>query len=288
MPPLITGVPMYFPPSIFDLDLAVTCAKLVDTAYDMESQWKDQGKPREKKFEWQAPDDGFDYSAPIWGESKIFAFLERHEPFGFVARRGARVFLVFRGTSTLADDAEDLKIGLTDYGVPGLAGFGRIQKGFSEIYLSMRDAVLSALGTPPSKPGQLVVAGHSMGSALTTAAFPDVLANTGYRVPEWDVVQYNLASPRLGDAAFAASYNAMASSQDWKNALTYRVVNTADLVPETPPAELGEASYQHVGIPVDFTAQYGSVLANHSNRDTYLYALEHPDAPIDPSRLPAT
>jgi hypothetical protein len=285
MKPAITGVPMYFPPSIFDLDLAVTCAKIVDTAYAMETQWKDQGKPKEKKFEWQPPDDGFDYSAPIWGESEIFAFLERKEPFGFTARCGAQVFLAFRGTATQADDVEDLEIRQVDYDVPGLAGFGKVQKGFSEIYSSMRETVLAALGTPPSRPGQVVVTGHSMGSALSTLAFPDLLTNSGYRVPEWDVVQYNLASPRLGDVGFAASYDGLAAAQGWKNALTYRIVNVEDLVPETPPAELRDASYQHVGIAVDFSAQYGGVLANHSNHDTYLYALEHPDAPIDPSRL---
>lgn len=287
MTPEITGVPMYFPPAPFDLGLAVTSAKLVATAYDMETQWVAQGKPREKHFEWQPPEDGFDYSAPIWGESKIFAFLERREPFAFVARRGERTFLAVRGTATLADDAEDLKIEPVDYDVPGLSGFGQAQKGFFEIYSSMRETVLAALGTPAA-PGRLVVAGHSMGSALSTLAFPDILTNSGYRMPEWDVVQYNLASPRVGDVAFAESYNAAPAAQDWKNALTYRVVNGSDLVPETPPAELGKIDYQHVGIPVDFDAQYGGILANHSNSDAYLYALEHPDAPIDPSKLATT
>ncbi len=290
-PEALSGVPMHWPPAPFDLDLAVTCAKLVDIGYAMESQWRAQGKPGEKDFAWKPPTNGFDYSTPIWGESKMFAFFERWEPFAFVARRGAQTFVIVRGTATKDDDIEDLKIHQVPCDIPGLLGpggssFGRVHEGFLQIYLTMRDALLEALGTPPSNPGQLIVSGHSLGSSLATLAFPDILVNSGYQVPEWQAIQINLASPRTGDPTFAANYNAMAANQAWKNAVTYRVVNTSDVVPEVPPAELADTVYQHVGIPVCFTAQYGSLLANHSCEKTYLYALEHPAAPIDPQRLP--
>jgi len=32
--------PMYFPPEPFDLDTAIMCNKLVNTAYDMQQQWE--------------------------------------------------------------------------------------------------------------------------------------------------------------------------------------------------------------------------------------------------------
>jgi hypothetical protein len=38
--------------------------------------------------------------------------------------------------------------------------------------------------------------------------------------------------------------------------------------------------YQHLGLAVTFTASYASVEANHSLEGAYLYALEHPQAPM--------
>ena len=81
-------------------------------------------------------------------------------------------------------------------------------------------------------------------------------------------VPLGLASP-----AFASYYNALAVP-------TYRLVNDSDLVPEVPPADSDRWFYQHLGLPVTFTATYGGVAANHSMSGCYLYALNNPDAPM--------
>ena len=47
-----------------------------------------------------------------------------------------------------------------------------------------------------------------------------------------------------------------------------------------PAAVSGDLLYQHLGLALTFTASYASVAANHSMTDCYLYALQHPQAPM--------
>jgi len=67
--------------------------------------------------------------------------------------------------------------------------------------------------------------GHSLGAALATLA-------AHHRRPQ---AVYTFGSPRVGDAAFLASFGGTA---------IYRVVNSRDLVATLPPARLG---FSHVG-----------------------------------------
>ena len=60
---------------------------------------------------------------------------------------------------------------------------------------------------------------------------------------------------------------------------TFRIINTSDVVPQTPPPILGHDVYVHVGACVAFTANYGSLAGNHNATDAYFYALTHPNAP---------
>jgi triacylglycerol lipase len=58
--------PMYFPVAPFALADVVTCATLVDIAYDQYTQWYNQGYPPKGKFVWTTPNNGFKYSAPLF------------------------------------------------------------------------------------------------------------------------------------------------------------------------------------------------------------------------------
>ena len=131
-----------------------------------------------------------------------------------------------------------------------------------------------------TNPKKLYITGHSLGSSLSTLSVPDIITNTKYKA-SLPVVHYNLASPRTGDPKFAAAYNA-------NKVETYRVVNTCDIVPTVPLSvtskDLPLPIYQHVGVPVDFTAQYGSIVNNHSVSGSYLYALQHPEQPEAPTQ----
>ena len=146
----------------------------------------------------------------------------------------------------------------------------------------MSDAVRSALGQAIAQVGSpeaIFLGAHSLGSALSTLAVPDILANTAADQHAMRIKHYNLASPRAGDADFAAAYDA-------NGVATYRVVNSCDLVPEVPPAIIGDELFEHVGVPVDFSAQYRSLGGNHSAVHSYGYALIHPQQPQGP--MPAS
>lgn len=269
----MANLPMYFPPAPFDLDDARMCAKLVDTAYDMYRQWVTQHKPDATSFKWQPKGPSLHYGKPIWGVSRVLVIFKEPEAFAFLGWSDDQTaYLVFRGTESAADWADDLDAEQRSYRL--VPNFGLVHDGFLDIYESMSSAVIDALNAlPPAK--KLFITGHSLGSALSTLAVPDVIAHTSYQPDKLPLFHYNLASPRVGDAAFATAYLA-------NGVATYRIVNTCDLVPEVPAAVLDDIVYEHVGIPVDFSAQYRSIGGNHSAKDSYLYALLHPDNPQGP------
>ena len=271
--------PMYFPPAPFSLAEAVRCTQFVEAAYDMYAQWKAQGTPKPDAFQWQpAPLPGFSFSAPLWGEDTELHILKRAEPFAFVAWSAAERLLVLaiRGTESVEDWVADASAALTPYALA--PSYGRVHKGFYHVYASMATAVRGAVNSAWNalgEPQTVFITGHSLGSSLATLAVPDVITNTLVSVHEVQVRQYNLASPRTGDSTFAARYNG-------NGVPTYRVVNTTDLVPEVPPSVLGDEIFEHVGLPVMFSAQYNSIGGNHSCINSYAYALAHPEAPQGP------
>lgn len=263
-------LPMYFPDN-FDLSKTRTCAQMVEYAYDMYSQWEDAGRPRkESGFHWTPPEGtGLTFSSPIWSTLIKWWFINESEPFGFVARAtNGDGYLVFRGTQSVSDWIHDIEARQTSYDF--VSGYGKVHNGFFEIYKSLRDDCLKAFGEVGGAIKNLHVTGHSLGSGLSTLAVPDVITQQSFE----SVCHYNFASPRVGDPEFTARYNE-------NGVLTFRIVNTSDLVPQVPLGSdfLGLLIFTHVGTPVDFTAQYGSIAGNHSMTNAYQYAIEHPDDP---------
>lgn len=262
------SLPLYFPPS-YQLSRALLCAELLMAAYDQYEQWLAQQCPRTAEhFHWQQPDlEGWQLSAPIWSVLSEWHVFNESEPFGFAARDPqGDCYLVFRGTESVQDCLDDLDLDQRDY--PWQAGAGLVHDGFLKLYTSLRDQALLALdGLQPQ--ARLWACGHSLGSTLSTLVVPDLLQ----RWPALPLQHYNFASPRLASPAFASYYNGLVVP-------TYRLVNDSDLVPEVPPADSDRWFYQHLGLPVTFTASYGGVAANHSMGGCYLYALNNPDAPM--------
>lgn len=261
---------MYFPEG-FDRDEAFLLSELVGTAYDMQSQWKEQGKPRPEEFRWIPKGPNLTYSQPLWGTDRLLYFFQEHEPYAFVATASEGTgYLVFRGTDSDADWVENLKFDQVDYTFA--PGFGKTNQGFTGVYASMSQAILSLLAELPLLK-KLVITGHSLGSSLSTLAVPDLCTNLA-RAADITMVHCNFASPRTGDQAFVAAYNRCGVP-------TFRLVNTCDIVPTVPASVLTVdlPVYSHVGTPIDFTAQYGSIPANHSVTNSYGYALQHPQQP---------
>ena len=125
----------------------------------------------------------------------------------------------------------------------------RAHAGFLRAYESVRArafaAVDDALRSPPreppgatpdqNEPWHVFVTGHSLGGALGTFFALHLAQSVDAGRRRCTVTHYNFGSPRVGDRAFAARYDATVKD-------SVRVVNGADLVP-TLPALLG---YRHV------------------------------------------
>jgi triacylglycerol lipase len=263
----MSSLPMYFP-SDFDLETAQLCADLTAHAYRMYAQWVKQDKPRkEERFRWRRPrNTGLRFSSPIWSTIRTLFITNDSEPFGFVASDGAgKGYMVFRGTASVNNWFLDLDSDQDPYDLA--SNYGEVHDGFLKLYRSLRDDALRALDEV-DRIESLWVTGHSLGGALSTLATTDVIAHRAFQ----SVEHYNFASPRVGNRVFADAYNR-------NGARTFRVVNTSDLVPQTPSANFASWNYKHVGAPVNFTAHYGTIGSNHSLTQAYRYALAHPQEP---------
>lgn len=264
---------MYFPPS-FSLPYAVLCNELVNTAYDMYVQWVHQKYPVPASFKWTPKGPKFTYSAPIWAGG---------EPFAFVASSPeSNLYLVVRGSETALDWMDDGEVWQITY-VP-VPGYGKVHRGFMHLYAGMSVAVLAAvnnaLQTLGAKAKAFYVTGHSLGSALSTLAMPDVIEHSNLDRSKVGLFHYPLASPRVGDPDFCYQYNE-------QNVPTFRVIDTEDVVPDLPPSVLyvpffGTQIYKHVGLEVSYTAQYDSDAGNHDHIHSYYYALNNPKQPEGP------
>mgnify|MGYP002139357782 CR=1 FL=1 len=263
---------MYFPPGFVQTEAAI-CGSLVLTAYDQYDQWQKAEFPPQGSFRWTPNGLDFQYSA-LWVNVPVRS-VEFPEPFGFVAWNGdGAAFVVFRGTMSVADGIVDLEVDQVPY--PQVSNFGNVQVGWSAVYSSVSATLLAQL-TQIGSISRLFFTGHSMGSALSTLALPDVATNSQVRpTSERSYVHYNFASPRVGDPGFAQGLNFTLPAP------TFRIVNTEDLVPDAPPPLTGSLVYQHVGTPVDFNAEYLSTDGNHSMIDCYWYAINNPDQPQGP------
>ncbi|WP_068825131.1 lipase family protein [Pseudomonas sp. BMS12] len=264
----MSSLPLYFPQD-FSLARALTCAELVAQAYAQYAQWQQQDRPhRPQDFHWQAPQmAGWRFSAPIWSILSELHFLNESEPFGFAAANDqGETYLVLRGTESAQDWLDDLDIEQKTW--PWADGQGQVHAGFLKLYGSLRDLALAALDSLQPQ-GSLWVCGHSLGCALSSMAVLDLRE----RWPDQALQHYNFASPRLAAPDFAVSYNGLGVP-------TFRVVNDSDVVPEVPPGVTDTLLYQHLGLAVTFTASYASIEVNHSLTGSYLYALQHPQAPM--------
>ena len=278
MPATLTHIP-----NGFSTDLATELANLIIAAYNqykppvgVASRW-----PLSSPYELIAP-----FSARL-------PFHDT-ETFGFVARRSdtGDVYVVFRGT----ESPEDWLINVEVRQVPQQSSWGSVEEGFAAVYGQCTGTIHDAIRE--LTPRQIIVTGHSLGGALATLCAVDIKGALGITP-----IFYTFASPRVGDPTFAQRFNAELPT-------TWRVVNTEDLITNVPPStsaldarhptflawllrllarvplisawvrhrvgwtQLWRSNdlYEHVGTPVDFTKNNGTVLTNHQ-MSTYLAAL---------------
>ncbi len=245
----------------FDPVAAVACGQFVKAAYSMYKAAPDNLTP--------SPSADFPqgYRLAAWVQMRDFILGSLTPVFyGFIAQSTTdpkRFTLAIRGTSNGVEWWDDANaVVKTPFKVPGCgsvgAGFARIYDtlevveptapalaaparslglagGFSRQVSALlhRHAPAAVAAAAPLGPGaSLTVTGHSLGAALATL-YAMENAHTDRTANE---LLCTFASPLVGDAAFAAVFNALSLT-------SWRIVNAPDVVPKLPPEIFG---FRHV------------------------------------------
>jgi triacylglycerol lipase len=131
-----------------------------------------------------------------------------------------------------------------------------IHSGFLEVYNNFRNNLINKI--KELKPTQVLIAGHSLGGAISTICGLDL------KILGYNTIVYNFASPRVGDDKFCDLVNKY-------NLPLYRVVNTSDVAPTFPVAVSPNFddpekpfNYNHCGDAIYFTDNWKSIINNHT------------------------
>ena len=151
----------------------------------------------------------------------------------FVRVRDNGVAIAFRGTDSPRNWFYDFCFSKRTVPYDNTATDIRVHAGFLATYRSVREKIHALI---PEGACRVIVTGHSLGAALAVLCAVDIQ----YNFPHKDVEVYAFGCPRVGNKAFAKSYNKRVFK-------TLRIVNGNDIVTKLPPALFG---YRHVGIGI--------------------------------------
>lgn len=142
---------------------------------------------------------------------------------GFLVELQGVLFVIFKGSSTIKDWVNNLRIGV----VPTDVGF--IHAGFYDSFQSIATDLHPTIAAHLDRGQKLVIAGHSRGGAIATlfAAYVCYMGSPVHAV-------ITFGSPKIGDQTFV----------DWcetnMKCIKLRFVNGADIVPLFPPGNWKE------------------------------------------------
>ena len=195
--------------------------------------------------------------------------------------------VVFRGTRTKEEGADDLEWGLTACTLGGNA-CGNVASGQYGFYTgkvllenSLSESMLAAVASFSSTTLPIYVCGHSLGGGVATLAALDIVQSNAY--PSASPVMYTFGGLHVGDATFASTFAAGVLA-------AFRVVNLADFVPQLTGLTTDDTSYVHVGQQWWFASYNQYLWQNHELAISYLSAVtSYPDSITDgpPPNLPA-
>ncbi|KAF0683850.1 Aste57867_24125 [Aphanomyces stellatus] len=173
-----------------------------------------------------------------------------------------RYILSFRGTGSFRNGLTDLQSHQVVF--PTCAASSSsfsaavlVHVGFLKAYQTLQPQILDTIArlmqthatanaTTTTPRLQLYCTGHSLGGALATLCAMDLALTQ----PNMDIAMYNFGSPRVGNRAFQALFNA-------KIPRAFRVVNDGDVVTQVPKRDFtsvnrrdGIRKYKHVGVEV--------------------------------------
>jgi triacylglycerol lipase len=210
--------------------------------------------------------------------------------YGYVAVGGdpATAVVALRGTESTMEWWDDFHWDLVPF--TQIPDGGNVAQGFYDVYNSIGTMAPGQAGTsapsaiasdvaqaatsglaagidPASLP--LVVTGHSLGGALATLLVADLAATTALKPQAW-----TFASPRVGDAAFAARYGGLST-------VSWRIYNQVDVVPYFPMD--ASDSYQPVttGYAINSLGKAKWSLSCAHSLNTYMHVLSPATVPLD-------
>ena len=240
----------------FNLETAITLGELSLVAYEQLRQCIESGKGA---ITVPAP---FNLDEVIYEgvDSAINPTCEDDTnvvPIAFIATEGKNIYLTFRGTANIADALTDI----LDIQVPYtlVSDGGKVSEGFLNKYMGtdtnpIRTTVFSKLDelVMTGNYDNLYVTGHSMGGALAVTAFPDLSQNLSIA----NLFMYNFAEPAVGDSGFVSAYQ----GEYGADRVSWRVVNTNDLVPKLPPLGLDCTDLMYAHVSGDHQITFGVTL----------------------------
>ncbi len=224
--------------------------------------------------------------------SDFFGSQETRAFYGFVAVGGdpKTAVVAIRGTATTTEWWDDFHWDLVPF--TQVQNGGKVATGFSDIYSTfgtmtpgqaqgsaasatfaadVARAAADGLAADLDPALPIVVCGHSLGGALATLLVADLTANTPLKPQAW-----TFASPKVGDAIFAARYGGLST-------VSWRIYNQVDVVPY---------------FPVDFSDNYQPVTTGYAINslgkakwsigcahalNTYMHVLSPATVPLDPA-----
>lgn len=173
----------------------------------------------------------------------------------FLRIDGKNIIITFRGTDSKINWLSNFCFAKKTIPYGNSESNIRVHCGFLENYKSIRSNIHKLI---PDDSCKIIVTGHSMGAALAVLCAVDLQ----YNFIHHDIEVYLFGCPRVGNAAFAKSYN----KRIFK---TLRVSCGNDIVTKLPPAIFG---YRHVGIDIHIgklRMPYIISLKQHSPRKYY-------------------
>jgi triacylglycerol lipase len=266
---------------------AVTWGPFIQAAYDQFASDPSQSNPAAIKnmpagYTLVCTIQMSDFFGP--GQSRVF--------YGFVAVGGdpKTAVVALRGTATATEWWDDLHWDLVPFAqVPN---GGKVAQGFLDIYntfgtmtpgqqqstpapgtfaTDVAHAVADGLAADLDPGLPTVVCGHSLGGALATLLVADVTATTPLKPQAW-----TFASPRVGDAAFAARYGALST-------VSWRIYNQPDIVPYFPVDALDNYQPVTTGYAINSLGSVRWSLGCAHALNTYLHVLSPATVPLNPA-----
>jgi triacylglycerol lipase len=212
---------------------------------------------------------------------------------GFIAVGGtpATTVVALRGAAATTEWWNDFECDLVPF--TQVPGGGNVAQGFHDIYKTFgtmtpgqqqstpASAVFAADVAQAATEGlaaevdpaalPIVVTGHGLGGALATLLVADLTANTPLKPQAW-----TFASPRVGDAAFAARYAALAT-------VSWRIYNQVDVVPRFPVDVMDHYQPVTTGYSINSLGKAKWSLSCAHSLTTYMHVLSPATVPLDPA-----